>query len=442
MTCTHDVIVVGGGPAGLSAAIRLKKEGVPRVLVLERQGFLGGIPMQCDHLGFGIRHRLRLYSGPGYARTLAREAQKLDVEALTSTTVLSLDARGRAVSCVSPAGHATYRARAILLATGCRESTRAALKIPGFRGPGVINTSQAQQFLHEHRAFPGKRAVVFGSENVGMSVVWSTWGKGFRVVAMVEERRHLVGYRLLDLGTNKPRGVPLYTGHTILRIVGRRRVEGVEIAALGPAGQPIPGTARTIACDAVICSGRFVPENELLMTEASGGLSVDARTRGPVVDQFLQTDAPGVFAAGNLLHPVETGDICGMEGDWAGRCVARWLADPASLAGEAIEIRPGRGIQWVLPQRVRVGVKGGEPPPRFLPSARATGKAAWHRLVCRTSADGGAGSALWRTRPLAFLAPERRLPHPARALASGVPGAPPPAVELAVDGLGDDHDRA
>ena len=222
-----DVIIIGGGPSGLAASVRLKQLGVSRVLVVERQPQLGGIPVHTAHFGFAIRHLKRLLTGPQYARKLAKAAYDAGVTIATSTTVFKLDPLAKEMTCVSERGHTTYRAEAILMATGCRETTRSALLLPGFRGRGIMSTSEAQQYIHLMHTLPGKRIVVFGSEDVGLSAVHTFGLTRAKVVGMVEEGPRMIGRKVFALGTLVPHRVPLYTRHTIKQILGSRRVEGV-----------------------------------------------------------------------------------------------------------------------------------------------------------------------------------------------------------------------
>ncbi|OFZ80736.1 MAG: hypothetical protein A2583_15320 [Bdellovibrionales bacterium RIFOXYD1_FULL_53_11] len=401
----YDVIVIGGGPAGLSAAKKLRKSGLRNVLVIERQDELGGIPLQCGHFGFGWLHMKRIYTGPGYARRLVRQTLATGVAAMTSTTVLEIDKEKFEVFCVNPGGHHRLRARAILIATGCRESTRSALKIPGYRGHGILNTSQAQQFLHAMDTLPGKRVVVFGSENVGLSAVLASSLHRKKVVAMIEERPHLVGYQSFALVTNHLRRVPLLKSHTIKRILGREKVEGVEVVGVDQAGEWKAGTEKTIACDVVVVSGRFVPENELLWKT---GIPVDRNTKGPVVDQFLQTGVPGIFAAGNALRGVECGDVSALEGEWAAECIVKWLADRDVFKGERVELRPAGAVRWIMPQRHVQSAAGTPETPWYIPTMRVKDRVGMSKVKC----TGRHGK--WQSRTYLCFAPERRVPHPTR----------------------------
>ena len=392
-----DVIVIGSGPSGLASAARLKHLGVERVLVIERQDQLGGIPLQCDHTGFGIRHLRRLLTGPEYSRRLVQAALSAGVKCLTSTTVFNLDPVKKEVTCVSERGHETYRAKAILIATGCRESTRSARLIPGYRGKGILSTAEAQQYIHFMDALPGERVVVLGSEDVGLSAVHMFGKTKARVVGVIEEHPHLVSRWLFALVTLVPHRVPLFTSHAVKQIFGSRRVEGIEIIAIDEAGNWMPGTEKTIPCDTVIVAGQFVPESALAQ---DSGVLIDDHTQGPVVDQYLQTEVLGIFASGNVLRGVETGDIAAMEGEWAADSIQRYLQDPSTFTGQRVIIVPGNKVKWTMPQRL---LPDGPRPPRFLATMRVNKTIRHAQITC--GRDGG----LWRLGRFRALRPERRI---------------------------------
>lgn len=392
-----DVIIIGSGPSGLASAARLKRLGVERVLVIERQDQLGGIPLQCDHTGFGIRHLKRLLTGPEYSRRLVQSALSAGVQCLTSTTVFDLDPVKKEVTCVSERGHETYRAQAILIATGCRESTRSARLIPGYRGKGILSTAEAQQYIHYMDALPGQRVVILGSEDVGLSAVYMFGKTKARVVGVIEEQPHLVSRWLFSLVTLVPQRVPLFTSHTVKQIFGTRRVEGIEIIAINAAGSWIVGTEKTITCDTVIVAGMFVPESALAQ---DSGIMIDDHTQGPVVDQCLQTETPGIFASGNVLRGVETGDIAAMEGEWAADSIHKYLQDPSAFAGRRVIIAPGNQVKWTMPQRF---LPDAPPPPRFLATLRVSERILHAQITCGRNGD------IWQSGRFRALKPERRI---------------------------------
>ncbi len=320
-----------------------------------------------------------------------------EVTCLTATTVFNLDPIKKEVTCVSERGPETFQAKAILMATGCRESTRSALMIPGFRGQGILSTNEAQQYIHDLGVLPGKRVVILGSEDVGLSAVYALGKTDARVVGMVEEHSHLVGSRLFSLPTIVLRRVPLYTWHKINLILGNSSVEGVEIIALDQNGDPLPGTERTIACDTVVVSGKFVPENAL---PRQSGISLDERTSGPVVDQYLQTEIPGVFASGNLLRGVETGDIAALEGEWAAHSIQKYLQDSSTLTGHRVIVTAGEQVKWIMPQRF---LSDASESPGFLATLRVNKRIRHGQIIC------GSDGEIWRSGKFRLLKPERRI---------------------------------
>lgn len=392
-----DVIVIGGGPSGLAAATHLRQLGVEQVLVIERQDHLGGIPFQCNHTGFGIHHLRRLLTGPEYSRRLAQAALSAGVTCLTSTTVFSLDPTKKEVAGVSERGHGSYRAKAILIATGCRESTRSALLIPGYRGKGILSTSEAQQYIHLMDSLPGKRVVVLGSEDVGLSAVHMFGKTKVRIVAVIEEQSHLVSRQIFALVTLLPHRVPLFTRHAVKQIFGTRRVDGIEIIAIDERGNWLPGTEKTIECDTVIVSGRFMPESALAQ---DSGVPLDDHTHGPVVDQYLQTEVPGIFASGNVLRGVETGDIAAMEGEWAADSIQRYLQDSSTFTGHRVIMTPGKQVKWTMPQRFLPDAPAS---PRFLATLRVSEIIQCGQIAC------GSDGEIWRSGRFRALRPERRI---------------------------------
>jgi len=342
-----DAAVVGAGPAGLGAATRLMQRRVGRVVVLDREDQPGGLPAQSGHRGFGLlRYKFPLTGGE-YAGRLARAATAASVEVRLGTTVLSVSPSLEVVA-VSPAGLVRYKARAVILATGCREMPRALRAAGGDRPSGIFNTAVVHRLLGTLQELPGRRAVIVGSEDVGLMAVRLFRHAGARVLAVVEELPYLLGYRANYLYSVAPFRVPVLLGHRVVRVVGRRRVEGIEVAP--PGGAPV----RRIPCDTVVFSGRFVPESALAR---DAGIALDVRTQGPLVDQHYHTVLPGIFACGNLLHGAESSDVALEEGERAGEAAAAHLAGQLA-AGPAVAIHPGAHLASVVPQRVTLDDRG------------------------------------------------------------------------------------
>jgi thioredoxin reductase len=335
------VAVVGGGPAGLTTAATLAREVDGEVLVVEREAETGGIPRHSDHPGYGIRDLRRFLSGPSYARRLTAMAR--DAGAVLETEAMVTGWSGpRGLRVTSPRGRRVVQADAVVLATGARERPRPARLIPGDRPDGVYTTGQLQNLVHLHRAEIGTRAVVIGAELVSWSAVLTLREAGCATVAMTSTYPRAEAYAAFKVpGRALMRG-PVLTRTKVVSISGKGRVSSVVVEDLDTGGR------RTIACDTVITTGDWVPDHELART---GGLALDAGTRGPLVDAGLHTSVPGVFAAGNLLHPVDTADGAALDGRHVSRSVARWLESPHERPA-GVRVRAEAPFRWVAPQLV------------------------------------------------------------------------------------------
>jgi thioredoxin reductase len=366
-----DVLVVGAGPAGLSAARELRRLGVGSVLVAEREAEPGGIPRHSWHTGYGLRDLHRVMTGPAYARFLADAVVSAGAELRLSTTVtgLSTFAADSAVTLTSARGIETVRAAAVLLATGCRERPRSARLVPGDRPAGVMTTGELQQrvYLGGER-LPG-RAVVAGAEHVSFSALMTLSHAGARVVALVTEYERQQSYAGFRLGAALRWRVPVWTSTAIRRVAGRERLSGVEVSS-GPDGVP-----QFVPCDTLVFTGDWIPDHELARM---AGLALDPGTRGPAVDTALETSAARVFAAGNLIHAAETADIAALSGRHAARSIVALLeARPAAVPGAAaaaavpgaaaaapwagrVPVRVGPPLRWISPNAIAVAA--GPPP--------------------------------------------------------------------------------
>ena len=325
-----DVLVVGAGPAGLSAAIELRRLGAGSVLVAERETSPGGVPRHSWHTGYGLRDLRRMMSGPAYARALASATQEAGAELRPGTTVTGWEtaagdgqAGSYTVTLTSADGIETVRAAAVLLATGCRERPRAARLVPGDRPAGVMTTGELQQRVYlAHERLAG-RALVIGAEHVSFSAAVTLAHAGARVVALVTEYERQQSYAAFRVGAALRWRVPVWTGCAVRRVTGRGRLAGVEVADVRT------GAARFVPCSTVVFTGDWIPDHELARL---AGLAMDPGTRGPVVDTTLETSAAGVFAAGNLVHAAETADIAALSGRHAARHIAAFLGAGSSGA--------------------------------------------------------------------------------------------------------------
>jgi thioredoxin reductase len=370
-----DVLVVGAGPAGLSAARELRRLGVESVLVTDREAEPGGIPRHSWHTGYGLRDLHRIMTGPAYARALADAAVAAGAELRVGTTVTCCvpgagpgggpggpadgpagPGGGHEVTVTSARGIETVRARVVLLATGCRERPRTARLVPGDRPTGVMTTGELQQRVYlGHERLPG-RAVVVGAEHVSFSAVMTLVHAGARVVALVTEYERQQSYAAFRLGAALRWRVPVWTSTAVRRIVGRERLAGIEVTGLGN------GSTRFVPCDMLVFTGDWIPDHELAWY---AGLDLDPGTRGPMVDTLLQTSAAGVFAAGNLVHAAETADIAALSGRHAARHIAALLrhGGPGTSPQESLPVRAEPPLRWISPNAMAWTEDGPAPPP-------------------------------------------------------------------------------
>jgi NADPH-dependent 2,4-dienoyl-CoA reductase/sulfur reductase-like enzyme len=341
-----DVLIVGAGPAGLGAAARLRERGVSRVLVVDREAEAGGVPRHCHHSPFGMREFGRLLTGRGYARRLAEKALHGGAEIRLCTSVVSIDRdEDLRVLVTGDDGPALIRPLRILLATGGREMPRAARLISGERPLGVINTGALQAM--PPRLTPFHRPLILGTELVALSALLTCRGRGMRPVIMVEETPYPL-VRPAFMALPRSLGVPVRYGARVLDIRGRPGVEAVTL------GFP-DGSVEDIACDGVVFAGRFTPESALARI---AGLDVDAGTGGPVIDQFGRCSDPRIFAAGNVLRPIETAGWCWAEGGKIAGFMAQELAGGLPPPGREVAVHRGPGVAYAVPQRL-VPAEGG-----------------------------------------------------------------------------------
>lgn len=351
----YDVIVIGSGPGGLAAAGAAKKAGADNVLLLERDRELGGILLQCIHNGFGLEIFGEDLPGPSYAQRFINEAVGLGVDTLLDTMVLDIEpdpgGNGTRSVFVTSArdGYNELRTRALVLAMGCRERTRAQIRIPGTRPAGVYTAGTAQRWVNVEGYMPGKQVVILGSGDIGMIMARRLTFEGAKVERVLEVMPYLTGLSRNYVQCLMDFDIPLQLRHTVKRIIGRERVEAVEAVAVDEKWQPIPGTEEIIPCDTLLLSVGLIPENEL---SQKAGVRLDPVTGGPIVDQGYQTSAPGVFAAGNVVHVYDLVDWVTEAGYLAGASAARYALGNAAPTGKVVPTVAGDNVRYVVPHTV------------------------------------------------------------------------------------------
>lgn len=344
-----DIVIIGGGPAGLAAAIGAYDEGARDILILERDRELGGILNQCIHNGFGLHTFKEELTGPEYAARFIDQVKERGIEYKCNTMVMDISPEKKVTAMNAEEGLFEIQAGSVILAMGCRERSRGALNIPGFRPAGIYSAGTAQRLVNIEGLMPGREVVILGSGDIGLIMARRMTLEGAKVKVVAELMPYSGGLKRNIVQCLDDFGIPLKLSHTVVDIKGRDRVEGVTIAEVGPDRKPVPGTEEYYSCDTLLLSCGLIPENEL---SRGMGIEMSRVTNGPVVDESLETNVPGVFACGNVLHVHDLVDFVSREAANAGRRAAMYVSGKTTVSGAKIGVTTGNGVRYTVPASI------------------------------------------------------------------------------------------
>ena len=351
----YDIVIIGGGPAGMSAAVAAYEKGIRNMLIVEREPQLGGILRQCIHNGFGLHKFGRELTGPEYAQLYIDMVKEREIPYITNASVLAIDRceGGHAVTVMSSqTGMSILETKAVVMAMGCRERSRGALSIPGTRPAGIYTAGTAQKFIRFKGKMPGKNVVILGSGDIGLIMARRMTLEGAHVKMVCELMPYSSGLTRNIVQCLNDFDIPLKLSTTVIDIHGKERLEGVTIAKVDENRRPIPGTEEYVPCDTLMLSVGLIPENEL---SKNMGIEFDRVTGGPIVDEYRETTHPGVFACGNVLHVHDLVDFVTLESQTAGEGAARYIKNGGNKEKKYVKTRGINGVRYIVPQKIALG---------------------------------------------------------------------------------------